>query len=132
MRKGQAQQVFKEETEKVGFPTPYNDFSIRDEACREAWDISYWREKDDGPGETARNLAYFRSYFRIALDGALASVGDALPAGGIRIEPRGRIWMDRYVIGKMHGRGFLKFFEAAGKESTFALTEIGKAWMDQQ
>ena len=134
MRKGQAQQIFIEELEKVYFPTDYNDFSVRDEAFRGGWKLEHWRELDIGQGDTARNLAYFRAYLRIAKDGGPISVGDPLPAGGLRLEPKGRIWMDRYIIGKMHGRGFLRFEDDPGYrgEPAFFLTEAGKMWVDDQ
>ena len=133
LRKGAALAVLREELDKVNWPTDY-DFTVKDEPIAEAADLAWWLENADaGQGETARNKAYFRAYVRIANGDEAYAVGDKLPAQGLRLQPKGRLSMDRYVIGKMTQRGFLEFqAKPAGMyEPAFVLTKAGKDWIEQ-
>lgn len=130
MRRGQALAILREELDRHGWPTDY-DFTVRDEPMGEGADLAHWRESDSGLGETSRNKAYLRAYVRMANDDLPPSTGDKLPARGLRLQPKGRVWMDRYVIGKMVGRGFLEFQSKPDGmfEPAFVLTEAGMIWI---
>ena len=108
MRKGQALAILREELNRHGWPTDY-DFTVKDEPLEDGADPAWWRVTDSGEGETARNRAYLAAYVRIANDDRPPCFGDRLRARGLRLQPKGRLWMDRYVIGKMVARGFLDF-----------------------
>ena len=132
MWKGEALRILREELNSAETSTDY-DFTVVDEPREEARSVEWWRTTDDGNGETARNKAYFRAYIRIANDGEPAIAGVRLPARGLRLKPKGRLWMDRYVVGKMHERGFLEYQETPEGmyEPAFVVTEEGEAWCRQ-
>lgn len=134
MRKGQAQKVFNEELAGAGTSMDYDDFSVSESAHRDAWNEEYWKQTDNGRGETARTLAYFRAYLRIAKNDLPIAVDDRLPAGGIRLEPKGRMRMDKFVIGTMLKLGYLRFEgHAAGLgEPAFFLTQAGQEWIEKK
>ena len=134
MWKGRAQEIFRQEMEKVDWAENYDNFSVSDEPFDDAKNESWWRETDSGEGETDRNRAYLRAYLRIANDDAPIGAGDRLKAAGIPIKPKGRIRMERYVIGKMKARGFLEFQEnpLGMYEPAFVLTDAGLDWIGKQ
>ena len=129
MRKGEALAIIREELGLADTSTDY-DFTVSDEPRDEANSIEWWRTTDSGLGETPRNKAYFRAYARIANEGGDVESGVALPARGLRLKPKGRLWMDRYVIGKMSERGFVEFQEKPEGmyEPAFVVTEAGEEW----
>ena len=129
MRKGEALRILRDELELEDTSTSY-DFTVEDEVRSEAENVEWWRPSDDGLGETARNKAYFRAYLRIANGDEPIRAGDIMPTQGLRLKPRGRLWMDRYVIGKMLQRQFLEYQqEPKGLyEPAFVLTEAGEEW----
>ena len=133
MWKGRAQAIFGQELEAVGWSTDYDNFSVQDEPNEEAANLSWWRETDDGAGETQRSRAYLKAYLRIASNDLPIAAGNKLRARGITLSPKGRIWMDRYVIGKMHGKGVLEFVEKPDgmHEPAFVLTPQGVEWVER-
>jgi hypothetical protein len=129
MRKGEALRILREELELADTSTDY-DFTVRDEPREEAKDLDWWRTTDIGAGETKRNKSYFRAYIRIANGDNTIKAGDALPVRGLRLTPKGRLYMDRYFGGKMCERGFLEFQDrpAGMHEPAFVVTEAGEEW----
>jgi hypothetical protein len=62
---------------------------------------------------TSRTIAYLRTYLDVAGQ-------PKLYAAGIPLD-RGRLWMDKYVIRRLHRDGYLEFHD--GKDPFFAPTE---------
>lgn len=129
MHRGKALSILREELERAGTSTEY-DFTVKDDANDEAANFEWWRPTDDGLGDTPRNKAYFRAYIRIANSGQAVKAGTYLRVRGLRLSPKGRLWMDRYVIGKMHQRGFLEFDDKPEGmfEPVFIVTPAGEEW----
>jgi hypothetical protein len=132
MRKGDALRLLREELGLAETSTEY-DFTVSDEPREDARAADWWRTTDTGLGETPRNKAYFRAYVRIANGGGAVTAGDRLPARGLRLNPKGRLWMDRYVIGKMFERGFVEYQEKPEGmyEPAFVVTDAGEKWSKQ-
>ncbi|MEB3414473.1 hypothetical protein VCJ71_00190 [Alteriqipengyuania sp. WL0013] len=127
MRKGEALRIFREELAKTGHDSPH-DFTVKDLKREEAARLEWWySNEDDGAGDTPRNRAFFRAYSRIAADKNSVTVGTKLPAQGLKLEPKGRLWMDKYVVRKMHQLGFLNFTEKPQGmfEPVFEITSAG-------
>jgi hypothetical protein len=132
MRKGEALNLLRGELGLAETSTDY-DFTVTDDPREEARDRDWWRVTDTGLGETPRNKAYFRAYIRIANGGGPITTGDRLPARGLRLTPKGRLWMDRYVIGKMLERGFVEYQEKPEGmyEPAFVVTDEGVEWSNK-
>ena len=132
MWKGEALRIIRDELGLAETSTDY-DFTVSDDPREEARTADWWRTTDTGLGETPRNKAYFRAYARIANEGGDVATGVRLPARGLRLTPKGRLWMDRYVIGKMTERGFLEFQEKPTDmyAPAFVVTGPGEKWAKQ-
>lgn len=127
MRKGEALRILHEERDREGHDAPY-DFTVKDEKREEAAKLDWWYTcSEDGHGDTPRTRAYFRAYVRIAADDDEIEAGTKLPAQGLRLQPKGRLWMDKYIVRAMHNRGFIEFVEKPEGmyEPAFQLTPAG-------
>ena len=133
VRHHQALKIYHSELEDAGHEVRYEP-KLEDEGRKEAASLNWWLDKlDDGDGETPRTIGLIRAYLRIANgDAAPIAVGDKLPAQGLRIEPRGRWHMDKWVIAKLYQKNYLEFEEQPEGmfEPAFVLTQAGKDWID--
>lgn len=85
----------------------------------EARELSWWL-KDGSDVESAttdRNRAFLRAYLRIAGDGRLY-------AEGIPLADRGRVYLDRSVVRRLHRDGFVDFVQ--GRDPYFEVTATGQ------
>ena len=130
LRHAEALKLYHAELDRFGHAAAYEP-KLESEVRKDASELEWWLDKlDEGPGETARAKALFRAYLRIANGDTEIKVGDRLPAQGLRIEPRGRWYMDKYVIAKAYQKGLLTFeVKPEGMfEPAFVLSTAGMEW----
>ena len=132
LRKSQALTIYHQELEQSRHNAVYEP-KLEDSVRSEAATLDWWLSKlDDGDGETPRTKALLRAYLRIANGDENIEVGQKLPAQGLRIAPKGRWFMDKWVIAKAYQNGWLTFEdEPEGMyEPAFVLTKIGRDWIN--
>ncbi|WP_324261494.1 hypothetical protein U4960_15445 [Altererythrobacter sp. H2] len=133
LRHHEALRIYHSELGDQGHEVAYEP-KVQDETRSEAAALDWWLDKlDDGVGETPRTKGLLRTYLRIANGDNAVEAGDRLPAMGLRLEPRGRWHMDKYVIAKLYQKGLLAF-EAKPQgmfEPAFVLTPAGKEWIEK-
>ena len=127
-----ALRIYHEELEANGHAVTYEP-KLEQEARSEAAERDWWLNKsDEGKGETARTKGLLRAYLRAANGDNEPAVGNILPAQGIRILPRGRWHMDKWVIARATEQGWLTFEQKPEGmfEPAFLLTSTGLNWIN--
>ena len=127
----QALKIYHSELSDAGHTVQYEP-KVEDAARTDAATLEWWLDNlDDGEGDTPRTKGLLRTYLRIANGDVEPQVGDKLPAQGLRLAPKGRWHMDKWVIAKLYQKKFLAFEEKPEGmyEPAFVLTQDGKDWI---